>query len=66
VYAYVTFVDEKGAMLSEKLCFVTDTITFPKAPEVEGKTFVGWSLTQIGIRKAMEKGNRVVVSPVYE
>jgi len=65
VYADVYFADIDGNVISSRLYLITETIVFPAAPEVTGKEFVGWSMTQTAIRKEMAASKKIVVRAIY-
>jgi len=64
--AYLRFTGPDGESISEGLCLSFNAIPFPEAPELEGKSFIGWSMTQEEIRAAMTEKNEINVKAVYE
>jgi len=64
-YADVVFENIDGGLLCRKFYFINESIVFPEAPKVWGKTFVRWDMNQVQIRKAMAAASVVRVKPVY-
>ena len=64
--AMVVFKTAYDQVLTAKRYGNDEEIVFPMGPSKTGYKFIGWSMTQAGIRAAMAENDYIVVTPEYE